>query len=177
MPLASVITENTSKGSQTRNRKPHNGSKIATDGGKQHANGNVVATKKKTEGFKMEDAPLAFRVLAMLRIPVLMFIVIPLSFSLWCFRMVRHEFRRFFTTVLPFKAALGKHEERVEKVKSIIKEAAHSLSKSIRLNRSLSNSKNGMKTDARRSFAPLEPIGCPCRQGCFPISKAATLST
>jgi len=65
----------------------------------------------------MAEAPWQFRLLAYIRIPVLMFIVIPLSFALWVFRMGRSHVRTILRKYYPSKYAVKTtHSERVAKI-------------------------------------------------------------
>eukprot|EP00467_Chlorarachnion_reptans_P022412 CAMPEP_0114509854 /NCGR_PEP_ID=MMETSP0109-20121206/13449_1 /TAXON_ID=29199 /ORGANISM="Chlorarachnion reptans, Strain CCCM449" /LENGTH=603 /DNA_ID=CAMNT_0001689069 /DNA_START=290 /DNA_END=2101 /DNA_ORIENTATION=+ len=120
---STTTTQTTAANAQTqaRKRKPQNGSSSNGIGAAaphaQH-NGRQLVGEAKAEGFRMDEAPLMFRVLAHVRVPMLMFVVIPLSFGLWCFRTARSEFRKFLTGFMPASlcAALGTHEERVAKI-------------------------------------------------------------
>eukprot|EP00472_Partenskyella_glossopodia_P008625 CAMPEP_0197517314 /NCGR_PEP_ID=MMETSP1318-20131121/2303_1 /TAXON_ID=552666 /ORGANISM="Partenskyella glossopodia, Strain RCC365" /LENGTH=573 /DNA_ID=CAMNT_0043066771 /DNA_START=60 /DNA_END=1781 /DNA_ORIENTATION=- len=66
---------------------------------------------EKEEGFRMQDAPWQFRLLAAIRVPVLMFIVVPLSFCVWMMRTAGSYFRRFCG-----RKAQNSHEDRVQKL-------------------------------------------------------------
>eukprot|EP00466_Bigelowiella_natans_P008229 jgi/Bigna1/147114/aug1.129_g21822 len=78
----------------------------------------ATETKAAAEnGFTMAEAPWQFRLLAYIRIPVLMFIVIPLSFALWVFRMGRSHVRTILRKYYPSKYAVKTtHSERVAKI-------------------------------------------------------------
>ena len=63
------------------------------------------------------DYPLQFRIMARLRTPILMFIVVPLSFALWMYRTVRDHFRQSIRG----EASFAGHDERVQGVVKQIK--------------------------------------------------------
>ena len=60
-----------------------------------------------------QDFPLQFRILAFVRTPMLMFIVVPMSFAISIYRIVREWFRGLFRS--PTKARLG-HDQRCQRV-------------------------------------------------------------
>ena len=67
----------------------------------------------------ISDFPWQFRLVAKIRTPILVFIVVPMSFSLWCYRQAKLAFRRLLHG--PQIASYKGHEERCQKVIDQIK--------------------------------------------------------
>lgn len=64
------------------------------------------------------DFPWQFRLAAKLRTPILVFVVVPLSFLLWLFRYVREHYRAIFRSE-------GSHSARVAKVSRLSPDEAN----------------------------------------------------
>ncbi len=77
-------------------------------------------TKPKTKGFVFEDQPWQFRLMATLRVPILMFIVVPLSFLIWFYRTCKATLRSFLPR-MSLSRAKQTHASRVESVAAELK--------------------------------------------------------
>eukprot|EP00471_Norrisiella_sphaerica_P002563 CAMPEP_0184485168 /NCGR_PEP_ID=MMETSP0113_2-20130426/6811_1 /TAXON_ID=91329 /ORGANISM="Norrisiella sphaerica, Strain BC52" /LENGTH=580 /DNA_ID=CAMNT_0026866499 /DNA_START=229 /DNA_END=1971 /DNA_ORIENTATION=+ len=86
-------------------------------------NTSVKAGDGEGTGFTMSEAPWQFRLLAQIRIPMLMFVVIPLSFLMWVFKIsrgwLRMHLQRYFPSLYASKST---HADRVAKIVAQLKE-------------------------------------------------------
>ena len=68
----------------------------------------------------ISDFPWQFRLVAKIRTPILVFIVVPMSFTLWCYRQLKLKFRRIMNGKQV--ASFNGHEERCNQVIAQIKQ-------------------------------------------------------